>query len=226
MSPAPLRAVRHDVTVTQSQTAGSNRSPLASGRKARASLDRAARPGRARRAPNPRLVCVRRERTPAAGRDVCIERAMRARRQQQARFHNTQSYPDAGRVRLARDERGPMRQVFVFEKVRGDRRAVERTGGAAGARGAGRGAAAGRRTGARISVRRPSAWSSIRRSSAPTSSIRSNAPPGNLRSAHFHPHFDGIEPCDRFWRRRSSRIPPVGWQRSSATCPDCSSAAA
>ena len=27
-----------------------------------------------------------------------------------------------------------------------------------------------------------------------------NAPPGNLRSAHFHPYFDGIEPCDRHWR--------------------------
>jgi hypothetical protein len=23
---------------------------------------------------------------------------------------------------------------------------------------------------------------------------------GNLRSAHFHPYFDGIEPCDRHWR--------------------------
>ena len=25
-------------------------------------------------------------------------------------------------------------------------------------------------------------------------------PVGNLRSAHFHPYFDGIEPCDRHWR--------------------------
>ena len=25
------------------------------------------------------------------------------------------------------------------------------------------------------------------------------APPGNLRSAHFHPHFEGVEPCDRVW---------------------------
>jgi hypothetical protein len=25
------------------------------------------------------------------------------------------------------------------------------------------------------------------------------APPGNLHSAHYHPNFNGIEPCDRVW---------------------------
>jgi hypothetical protein len=25
------------------------------------------------------------------------------------------------------------------------------------------------------------------------------APPGNLHSAHYHPNFHGIEPCDRVW---------------------------
>jgi hypothetical protein len=37
-----------------------------------------------------------------------------------------------------------------------------------------------------------------------------NAPPGNLRSAHFHPHFDGIEPCDRFWKPEI-KSDPTGW---------------
>ena len=37
-----------------------------------------------------------------------------------------------------------------------------------------------------------------------------NAPPGNLRSAHFHPHFDGIEPCDRFWKAEI-KSDPAGW---------------
>jgi len=27
------------------------------------------------------------------------------------------------------------------------------------------------------------------------------APPGNLRSAHYHPNFHGIEPCDRVWSK-------------------------
>ena len=36
------------------------------------------------------------------------------------------------------------------------------------------------------------------------------APPGNLRSAHFHPHFDGIEPCDRHWEARI-KSDPTGW---------------
>jgi len=27
-----------------------------------------------------------------------------------------------------------------------------------------------------------------------------DAPPGNLWSAHFHPRFHGVEPCDRQWR--------------------------
>ena len=37
-----------------------------------------------------------------------------------------------------------------------------------------------------------------------------NAPAGNLRSAHFHPHFDGIEPCDRHWEARI-KSDPTGW---------------
>ena len=37
-----------------------------------------------------------------------------------------------------------------------------------------------------------------------------DAPPGNLNSAHFHPHFDGIEPCDRHWKSRI-KSDPTGW---------------
>ncbi len=37
-----------------------------------------------------------------------------------------------------------------------------------------------------------------------------NAPPGNLRSAHFHPYFDGIEPCDRHWKPQIKRD-PTSW---------------
>jgi hypothetical protein len=37
-----------------------------------------------------------------------------------------------------------------------------------------------------------------------------DAPAGNLRSAHFHPHFDGIEPCDRHWEARI-KSDPTGW---------------
>ena len=37
-----------------------------------------------------------------------------------------------------------------------------------------------------------------------------DAPAGNLRSAHFHPHFDGIEPCDRHWETRI-KSDPTGW---------------
>lgn len=37
-----------------------------------------------------------------------------------------------------------------------------------------------------------------------------DAPPGNLRSAHFHPRFDGVEPCDRYWRDEVHRD-PIGW---------------
>jgi hypothetical protein len=35
-------------------------------------------------------------------------------------------------------------------------------------------------------------------------------PPGNLRAAHFHPNFDGVEPCQRTW---SDEIhdDPTGW---------------
>src|SRR3954468_19354090 len=39
---------------------------------------------------------------------------------------------------------------------------------------------------------------------------QTDAPPGNLRSAHFHPHFDGVEPCDRFWRDEI-KTDPTGW---------------
>jgi hypothetical protein len=37
-----------------------------------------------------------------------------------------------------------------------------------------------------------------------------DAPPGNLHSAHFHPHFDGIEPCDREWKDEI-KSDPTGW---------------
>ena len=36
------------------------------------------------------------------------------------------------------------------------------------------------------------------------------APPGNLRSAHFHPHFEGAEPCDRVWPGELKRD-PTAW---------------
>ena len=39
------------------------------------------------------------------------------------------------------------------------------------------------------------------------------AEPGNLRSAHFHPHFDGVEPCDRVWPDEIRRD-PTGWLAS------------
>src|SRR5689334_23370224 len=32
-------------------------------------------------------------------------------------------------------------------------------------------------------------------------------PPGNLRSAHFHSHFDGVEPTDRLWPEEIKRDP-------------------
>jgi hypothetical protein len=37
-----------------------------------------------------------------------------------------------------------------------------------------------------------------------------DGPPGNLRSAHFHPHFDGVEPCDRYWSDEI-QADPTGW---------------
>jgi hypothetical protein len=40
-----------------------------------------------------------------------------------------------------------------------------------------------------------------------------NAPPGNLRSAHFHPRFHGIEPCDRHWDEEIQRD-AKGWLAS------------
>lgn len=39
---------------------------------------------------------------------------------------------------------------------------------------------------------------------------QTNGPAGNLRSAHFHPHFDGVEPSDRFWRDEI-RQDPTAW---------------
>jgi len=35
-------------------------------------------------------------------------------------------------------------------------------------------------------------------------------PVGNLRSAHFHPHFDGVEPSDRHWSD-DLRADPIPW---------------
>lgn len=37
-----------------------------------------------------------------------------------------------------------------------------------------------------------------------------NGSPGNLRSAHFHPHFEGVEPSDRVWRDEIKRD-ATGW---------------
>lgn len=37
-----------------------------------------------------------------------------------------------------------------------------------------------------------------------------DGPPGNLRAAHFHPHFDGVEPCERTWPG-GIRDDPTGW---------------
>lgn len=37
-----------------------------------------------------------------------------------------------------------------------------------------------------------------------------DAPPGNLHSAHYHPRFDGIEPCDRHWSDEV-KTDPLGW---------------
>jgi len=42
---------------------------------------------------------------------------------------------------------------------------------------------------------------------------QAGGPPGNLRSAHFHPHFDGIEPSDRVWHDDIQRD-PTGWLES------------
>jgi hypothetical protein len=35
-------------------------------------------------------------------------------------------------------------------------------------------------------------------------------PVGNLRSAHFHPHFDGVEPSERHWSE-DLRADPISW---------------
>ncbi|MEY2569907.1 MAG: hypothetical protein QOE63_257 [Acidimicrobiaceae bacterium] len=39
---------------------------------------------------------------------------------------------------------------------------------------------------------------------------RLDGPTGNLRAAHFHPHFNGVEPCDRHWDDVIQRD-PAGW---------------
>jgi hypothetical protein len=36
-----------------------------------------------------------------------------------------------------------------------------------------------------------------------------DGPPANLRSAHFHPTFDGVEPCDRHWSDAIRHDPTV-----------------
>ena len=36
---------------------------------------------------------------------------------------------------------------------------------------------------------------------------QTDSPPGNLKSAHFHPTFDGIEPCDRHWEAAIKQDP-------------------
>ena len=40
-----------------------------------------------------------------------------------------------------------------------------------------------------------------------------DGPPANLRKAHFHPHFDGVEPCERVWADEI-RHDPTGWLAS------------
>jgi len=40
-----------------------------------------------------------------------------------------------------------------------------------------------------------------------------DGPPGNLRSAHFHSHFEGVEPSDREWPEAIGRD-PTGWLES------------
>jgi hypothetical protein len=42
---------------------------------------------------------------------------------------------------------------------------------------------------------------------------RLDASPGNLACAHFHPIFDGVEPCYRQWPDELRRD-PVGWLRA------------
>jgi hypothetical protein len=37
-----------------------------------------------------------------------------------------------------------------------------------------------------------------------------DSPSGNLLSAHFHPNFEGVEPCDRVWPDEI-RADPTGW---------------
>jgi hypothetical protein len=39
---------------------------------------------------------------------------------------------------------------------------------------------------------------------------RMDQPTGNLGSAHFHPSFDGVEPCDRVWKDEI-REDPLAW---------------
>ncbi len=39
---------------------------------------------------------------------------------------------------------------------------------------------------------------------------QTDGPAGNLRAAHYHPGFDGIEPCDRTWDD-AIQEDPIGW---------------
>jgi hypothetical protein len=105
---------------------------------------------------------------------------------------------------------GPMmRQVFVFQKV-------------AVLVGPWHEPADPPERGARVEVRlladepRRGSWSAAQRIVVDQPVFRADlfdrgdGPPGNLRSAHSHPHFDGVEPCDRHWSNEI-RDDPTGW---------------
>jgi hypothetical protein len=76
--------------------------------------------------------------------------------------------------------------------------------------------------GARVEVRlladapRRGSWSAAQRLVIDRPVFRADlfdqvdGPPGNLRSAHFHPSFDGVEPCERHWSDEI-RDDPTGW---------------
>jgi hypothetical protein len=42
---------------------------------------------------------------------------------------------------------------------------------------------------------------------------QTTSPSGNLLSAHFHPRFQGVEPCDRVWDD-AIKADPLGWLSS------------
>lgn len=45
---------------------------------------------------------------------------------------------------------------------------------------------------------------------------QTTSPSGNLLSAHFHPRFDGVEPCERVWDD-AIRADPLGWLTAQLT---------